>query len=154
MIVLILMSIDRWLFVSICLTHVIVGCHFFSSTSIHPSIHPNPMATLIFNMNVTPQQVLGHITAIETAVRNGLLSGNTKVVMKEQKAALVRVQQALRLAMALMFCRENCLPGKRFTLKMFRKSSGPILSYGHLSWLGRSQIGQEIKHSWKHNGGQ
>ena len=88
-------------------------------------------------MNVTPQQVLGHITAIETAVRNGLLLGNIKAVMKEQKAALVRVGQALRTAMALMFCRENCLPGKRrFVPKMFRKSSRLILSYGHLSWLG------------------
>ena len=107
---------------------MIVQCHFFSSTSIHPSIHPDPVAVPIFNMNMTPQQVLGHITAIETVVCNGLHFGNIKAVMKEQKVALVRVWQAVRMATALTFCRENCLPGKRrLAPKMFRMSSGPIV---------------------------
>jgi hypothetical protein len=40
-------------------------------------------------MNVTAQQVLGHISQIENAVRNGLQTRSIKAVMKEQKRALV-----------------------------------------------------------------
>jgi hypothetical protein len=47
-------------------------------------------------MLVTPEEVLGQITAIDNAVRNGLSVGNIKAVMKEQKRALVNNQHAIR----------------------------------------------------------
>jgi hypothetical protein len=66
--------------------HVIVDFHRFDQSSIQPD--PAPAADPSI-MNVTPQQVLGHISEIEQAIRNGIREKNIKAVMKEKKSALV-----------------------------------------------------------------
>jgi hypothetical protein len=47
-------------------------------------------------MSVTAEQVLGQITAIDNAIRQGLAAGNLKAVMKDQKRALVSDRHPLR----------------------------------------------------------
>ena len=43
-------------------------------------------------MNVTAQQILAHITELETAICDGLRAGNIKDVMKAQKPATVHAR--------------------------------------------------------------
>jgi len=76
---------------------VIVDFHHFTFylINIHPSsssIQPNstPIPTAIPSiMNVTCEEVLGHISQIKKAIRQGIHEKNIKAMMKEKKAALV-----------------------------------------------------------------
>ena len=81
-----------YLFVFICTWFIFRRVTFLLNHHFYPRRRRSRVRYHSVNMNVTAQQILGHITELETAICDGLRAGNIKDVMKAQKPATVRAR--------------------------------------------------------------
>ena len=58
----------------------------------HPLLSTLSLPIHSENMNVTAEQILGHINELDTAIRQGLAAGNINDMMKAQRPAMVHAR--------------------------------------------------------------
>src|ERR1700690_1453383 len=85
-----------YLFVSICTWFIFCRATFLSQPSLLSTPCPFPFLNQSVNMNVTAQEILGHLIQLDTAICDGLRAGNIKTVMEAQKMAMVRARPPFR----------------------------------------------------------